>query len=69
MKITSKITGKLYEQQDMCHILNPIQAALYIKNGATLYDLLLSRENKLIYVFNRSDTKHLYDQFCNYRLK
>lgn len=67
MKKYSKITQREYEPCEMIYILGVKQGGLYIANGCTLYDLLWSK-GKLVYVFNKKESKQYYDMFCKYEL-
>lgn len=68
MKIQSTVTGRYYEQEKMCYILNHKQAALYVKHGCVLYDVMVSGEDKFVYVFDRAQTAELYKKWCEHEL-
>lgn len=65
----SKITGKTYDTDDVLYIVNPLQTYKYIKHGAELLDIELGSNDKLLYVFNRANTKELYDAWCLHELR
>ena len=60
VKIFSRVTQRYYEPTECVFIGNMKQAGLYIKHGAQIYDVLWSRDDKLIFVFKRADTQELY---------
>lgn len=68
-------TGKEYYISDVVRIINISQVIAYLKNGAELYDLYTSvdrddpNKNLLVFIFNRSETKELYDKWCKRELK
>ena len=66
--MVSTITGKSYQPANCCFILNPKQTALYIKNGLTLMDLLISQDDKLVYVFEKKESGPLYEKWKKYEL-
>ena len=69
MRTTSSITGKSYEMEDACIILNIVQVAAYLKNGAPLLDIYVGRNDKLCFVFPRNElTKGLFDKWVKHEL-
>lgn len=48
--------------------MNTRQAGLYVKNNIPLVDLFWSRDT-LVFVFNREESKGVYDQWCKRELK
>lgn len=68
MRLQSDVTGKFYRPDRCCFITNPKQAALYIKHGAELLDLLVDRGDMLVYVFDKAATSQLYRKWQNYQL-
>lgn len=48
--------------------MNPKQAALYIKNGIDLLDLMVDRSDRLVYVFDKKESEPLYKKWQNYQL-
>lgn len=62
MRIRSTITDRIYEQEEMIYIVNPVQIAKYIKHHCTLYDLLADND-KLIGVFSKRETQPLYEKW------
>lgn len=68
MKIQSTVTGKCYDTDSCVYILNPLQIYKYIANDADLKDILCGFDNKLVYVFDRNDTKKIYDAWCKHEL-
>ena len=66
MKTISKITGKQYNPgNDTIYITNMTQAKLYMRNGATLLDILYdnTKYDALVFVFSKSGTKALYEKW------
>lgn len=62
----SKITGKQYHPgNDTVYITNMIQAKLYMRNGATLLDILYdnTKYDALVFVFSKSETRELYKKW------
>lgn len=69
MRQTSKITGKTYLPENTCIILNVVQVAAYIENGAELLDIFVGRNRKLCFVFPKDDTtKELFDKWVKHEL-
>lgn len=67
MRIRSATTGRIYEQEDMIYISNPVQIAKYLKYKCTLYDLLEAND-KLIGAFSREETQELYKKWRDHQL-
>ena len=51
MYCVSRITGELYQSEDMVHFLNCAQSARYVEWGAKLWDLDVNSEHKFVFVF------------------
>lgn len=69
MRIVSKITGKTYYPEDTCIILNAVQVAAYMENGAPLLDVFVGRNRKLCFVFPKNEmTKDLFDKWVKHEL-
>lgn len=69
--VKSSITGKLYDPSKVVRILNCLQAAAYISNGAELLDLYTSisiDKPALVFVFEKEKTVKLYDSWCKKEL-
>ena len=64
----SQVTGRIYYPERCCFIMNPKQAALYIKNGIDLLDLMVDRSDRLVYVFDKKESEPLYKKWQNYQL-
>lgn len=67
----SALSGEKYDvfDEDVIHILNIFQAAYYVENGCPILDVQLSSDRKsgkpiLVFLFRRSATKSLFDQWC-----
>ena len=72
MKTTSHITGKKYTPgQNTVYISNMRQAQLYMRHGAQLLDILYdnTKNDALVFVFIRSETKELYEKWNNHELE
>lgn len=72
MITTSHITGKKYTPgQNTVYISNMRQAQLYMRHGAQLLDILYdnTKNDALVFVFNRAETKELYEKWNNRELE
>ena len=72
-KIKSRFSAQDYYANEAIRILDPMQAALYWVNGVTPLDIFPSRDyntNKalIVYVFRKSETKEVFDKWCNHEL-
>lgn len=68
MRMQSDVTGKYYLPEKCCFITNPKQAALYMKHGLELLDVMVCRGDKLVYVFDKAQSTPLYKKWQNYQL-
>lgn len=68
MRVYSEIFNNEYSTEDTVKIVNTRQAGLYIKNNVPLVDLFWSK-NALVFVFNREESKEVYDLWCKRELK
>lgn len=57
-----------YEIEDTVRIVNTKQAGLYIKNNIRLIDIFWSKEN-LVFVFDRRESKDVYQKWLNHELQ
>lgn len=64
----SNISCNKYKTENTVKIVNTRQAGLYIKNNIPLVDLFWS-QNTLVFVFNREESKGVYDLWCKRELK
>lgn len=48
-------------------IVNVKQASMYIKNGVKPIDLYYGRD-RLVFLFNKEETREVYDKWCKYTL-
>ncbi len=55
----SETTGRLYNADDLVFFRNCVQSAHYIKWGATLYDLFVDSQDRLVFCFSREDHNKL----------
>ena len=72
MKTTSNITGNSYfPGKDTVYITNMRQAQLYMRHGAKLLDILYdnTKNDALVFVFVRSETKDLYEKWNAHELE
>ena len=66
MRIYSKLLGRYYDNDNVVYVVNMLQAARYMKNGAHefLVDILydgVKREDTLVFVFEKTPLiKELY---------
>lgn len=67
MRVRSRVTDRIYDPMEMIYLVNPRQIAMYLKHGATLYDLFES-EGKLTAAFSRKETGGLYDLWKKHEL-
>jgi len=63
----SHIFGTEYDDTNTVRIVNTKQAGKYIYHKVPLIDLYYSVET-LVFVFNRDDTKEVYDKWCKHEL-
>ena len=69
MRQISKLTGKSYYPEDSCIILNVVQVAAYMDNGAELIDVYVGKGKKLCFVFPKDEfTKSLFRKWVNHEL-
>lgn len=72
MRVYSKVTGRDYMGEDAVYIYNPLQFVKYIKNNATLYDVIVDKDRTgkdcAVFVFSKTETKHLFDMWCKHEL-
>lgn len=64
-----RFTNERYDVTKCRRIVNPKQAALYMKHGVYPVDIYIGYDNIIVYVFVDSQTKELYEQWINYSLK
>lgn len=72
MTTISHVTGRQYTPgTDTVYIANMTQAKLYMRNGAQLLDILYdnTKNDALVFVFKRSETKELYEKWNNHELE
>lgn len=67
--ITPKAGGQYYDDADMVFLFNQTQTIAYLYHGAHLYDVFLSNDNKLVYVFSKKETQELYQKWKRYELE
>lgn len=68
--IKSNFTGKSYEPDKCCRIVNMLQLAFYIEQGVELLDLYVSKDYKtkkpiLVGVIDRLDSFKAYQLWCD----
>lgn len=72
--IISDYSNEMYYPSKAIRILTPKQAAAYWLNGIKPVDIYPSRdftthEPVLVFVFNKEDTKEVFDLWCKKELK
>lgn len=74
MKTYSKLLGRYYDNENVVYIVNMLQVARYMKNGAYefLVDILydgVKREDTLVFVFEKTPLiKELYRKWNAHEL-
>lgn len=66
---TSKITGRTFNIFNIVRIKNIKQAVRYCKNGVYPVDMEFGENDSLIFIFDRDETKDVYDLWCKYELE
>lgn len=54
------------DDKNIIKIVNYKQASMYIKYGIKPIDLYYT--DTLVFIFNRNETKEVYDKWCKYEL-
>ena len=70
----SNLSNEKYSLNDCIRVINPLQAKLYIKNGAYPVDMYVTKDlysdnEILVMLFRKSETRELYVKWKNYELK
>ena len=63
----SSLFNKEYNEIECIRIVNTKQAGLYIKHKIIPKDIYWDKET-LVFVFNKNDTKLVYDLWCRHEL-
>lgn len=66
MLIKSKLTSEMYEDVESIRIPNQLQAYKYMINGLEPIDLIYT--DRLVFVFNRAESKIYFDKWCDHLL-
>lgn len=61
-QITSNTTGRKYYPAECVRLVNLKQVEKYLHYGATVYDVYISH-NSAVFVFNRNETRDLYEKW------
>lgn len=70
MRVFSDLIGRYYDMEETVKIKNTLQAGKYIKHGAYPKDIFWDDElNTLVFVFNRDESKKLYQRWKSYELE
>jgi hypothetical protein len=73
MEIKTNLSPRNYTEKEVCRIINPLQAKMYIKNRVFPIDVYTSFDSKgndiIVYIFLRKDTQEVYNKWLNYDLK
>ena len=64
----SKFFDRDYDDTNTVRIVNTKQFGLYIKYGVMPVDILCDKET-LVFIFNKEDTRRVYDLWCKHELK
>jgi len=59
MLVQSETTGISYQTEDVVHFRNPKQSHFYLSHQAQLVDIFAGGEEKIVFVFWRSEHEHL----------
>ncbi len=72
MNVKTNLTPRDYKHSEVCRIINPRQAKLYIKNKVFPIDLYTSKDNNnndiIVYIFLKNETQEVYELWKNYNL-
>ncbi|MDR2357864.1 MAG: hypothetical protein LBD92_07280 [Oscillospiraceae bacterium] len=71
MAITSQVTGRQYHPSQCVYLVNPRQAAAYMKHGLELLDVYAddgAKSPQLVFVFDMRDSKPLYEMWREHAL-
>jgi len=73
MKVESNLHPRDYVPAEICRIINPRQAMLYIKNGLYPIDIYTSIDAKtgndiVVMIFDKEESYPLYQAWCNHEL-
>lgn len=66
MLVKSKLTSEMYEDTESIRIPNQLQAYKYMINGLKQIDLIYT--DRLVFVFNRAESKAYFDKWCDHLL-
>lgn len=58
-----------YKISESCFIRDRYQCYLYIKHGARPIDMYVSSNDDLVMVFDKKETRDLYDRYRKYELE
>lgn len=72
MIVETNLKPKNYKHNEVCRIVNPKQAKLYIKNKVYPIDLYVSKDKNnndiIVYIFTKKDTQDVYRLWKDYDL-
>ncbi len=72
MEVKTNLSPVNYHIQNVCRIVNPKQAKLYIKNKVYPIDLYTSLDNQgndiIVYIFKKEDTQEVYKLWLSHKL-
>jgi len=74
MEIKSNLSPRNYTEKEVCRIINPLQAKMYIKNKVYPIDIYTGMDRKtgktiLVMIFLKEETKEAYELWCRYELE
>lgn len=65
MIVTSDLTGKQYDDNEVFYFRNPKQCAFYISKYAIPVDIYTDRSMQLVFAFKKEDHFRLRDEWNN----
>ena len=66
MIVTSKLTGKEYNDELTIKIPNQLQSYRYMINKLPLIDVIYT--DRMVFVFNKEQSKPYFDKWCKHEL-
>ena len=72
MRIETNLSPRDYTEKEVCRIVNPLQAKLYVKHHIFPIDLYASIDGNgndiLVYIFLKEETKEVYKSWMAHEL-
>lgn len=63
-----RFTNEPYDASKCVRIVNPVQQAMYMKQGVYPIDIYVGFDDKTVFIFLRESTKDVYKKWLNYEL-